>query len=765
MEADLINIVKEATASNQRRMIVLAGKAVELAPLVAKIYVSAAHSARVLFAADSLEEGSLFKALTKSFPPELCVQGLLFEETDEVLGTTWDLLFMDLTEQLRPNDLGRLVELVRGGGIVVMLTPPLSEWPSRLTKFQRKLVVPPYTEGDLKKRFVKRFVKKLLEHPGIYVVNGEPPGTWNPPPPSPHPMAKPTLPSHFSFPREIYELAKTQDQVEALKSFEALLEGGRRTLILTANRGRGKSAVLGLGAAGLMCTSRRALSIKVTAPEPRNVETVFEFASKALRERGVKVKVREEDGCPVLLQCKLGTLEYHSPYGLIRRSADLAMVDEAAGIPLPLLFKVLRKFKKTVYSSTIHGYEGAGRGFGLRFLKALSEEGGVDVERVELRYPIRYAPNDPVEAWLYDALFLDAEPPRLEEVEKAVQPDRCIYEEPDLDKWFLEEEARLKEFIGIYVFAHYRNRPDDVALLGDAPHHRARVLRLPGGKVAVALHLAEEGAMLDEEVEKLIGGYKPPGNVIPVCVARYYLALSKFAKLRGLRVVRIATHPELMNRGLGTRALLELCREAELAGYDWVGAGFGASYELVNFWLRNSFIPVHLSPTRNLVSGEFSVVVVRPLSQEAKEVVDKVNREFKARLIEALADSYFNLEASVARQLLNNVTSRRRLRRPRLTKSQLSRLTMYVLGTLTYEASCDAIKELLRAHFLSTGPARMSLPAASETLLISKCLQGKPWSRAASASGIDPTKVKKELREVVRGLYKFYLGKAERHSN
>ncbi|RLF09604.1 MAG: tRNA(Met) cytidine acetyltransferase, partial [Thermoprotei archaeon] len=744
MEAGLLDVVKEAASSSQRRMVVLAGGAVEQAPLVALSYVETAGPARVLFTADRLEGGSLFKSFVEAVSPKIEVQGLLYEETDKVLGTTWDLLFMDLTEQLRPNDVGRLVELVRGGGLVVLLTPPLDEWPTRLTRFQRKLVVPPYKEADVKSRFVKRFMKKLKERPGIYVVDGDSPGAWTPPPPPPPIPERPRMPSSHEFPDELYELAKTQDQVEALRAFETLLEEGRRAVVLTANRGRGKSAALGLGAAGFMYLSEERVTVRVTAPEPQNVEAVFEFASRAFKRLGVKVKVEERGGRVVALRCRYGTLEYCSPYRLIHAKADLAMVDEAAGIPIPLLFRVLRGFRRAVYSSTIHGYEGAGRGFGLRFLKALSEEKGLSVARVELKEPIRYAPGDPVEAWLYDTLLLDAEPPRLEPSEKAVPPTRCIYEAPDMDKWFLEEEDRLREFIGIYVFAHYRNRPDDIALLGDAPHHRARVLRLPGGKVAVALHLAEEGLMPDEELEKLVGGYKPPGNVIPVCVARYYMPLRAFAKLRGVRVVRIATHPELMNRGFGSRALSELCREARQAGYDWVGAGFGGSRELISFWVRNGFIPVHVSPTRNMVSGEFSVVVVKPLSSKARKLVDKVNREFKARLMDALADPYFNLEASVARLLLANLVGRRRREPFRLMKTQWSRLTLYALGTLTYEASSDAIKELLRVHFLSTGSARMPLPASSENLLVAKCLQGKPWSKAAAAAGIDPSKVKSE---------------------
>jgi len=754
-------VVEEAVGSSQRRMVVLAGEAALLAPRLASLYAeTCGREVEALFAADNIEgDRALYKKVAEE-AKGVKTKSLLYEQTEEVLGTTWDLLFMDLTEQLRPNDLGRLVELVRGGGLIFLLTPPLSEWPNKLTRFQRKLIVPPYTEEDVKRRFIRRFIRKLTEHRGIWVLDGlrlvsgepyQPKGVLRP---RPIPPPKPALPL------KLYDMAKTQDQVEALMGFEGFLrDGGRRVLVLIANRGRGKSAALGLGAAGIIYSLGREgrVSIKVTAPDPRNVQAVFEFAEKALKALGVRVRVEERGGIATALRSSLGFIEYCSPYRLIHEKADVAMVDEAAGIPVPLLFKVLRSFRRTIYSSTIHGYEGSGRGFGLRFLKALNEERGLEVEKVELKEPIRYAPGDPIEGWLYDTLLLDAEPPALSNEERVVQPKHCLYEEPDLDRWFLgEEEERLREFIGIYVFAHYRNRPDDVGLLGDAPHHKARVLKLPSGKVAVALHLAEEGLMPDEELEKVPGGYKPPGNIIPVCIARYYAPYSEFAKLRGLRVVRIATHPELMGKGFGSRALNELCKEAKERGYDWVGAGFGGSRELLSFWIKNDFVPVHVSPTRNMVSGEFSVVVVRPLTAKARKLVEKLNREFKARLIDALADPYFNLEASVARLLLSNVVKRRRREPSRLTKSQWSRVVLYAVGTLTYEAASDAVKELLRTHFLSTGSARLSLPASAENLLVAKCLQGKPWSKAASASGVDPSKVKAELRELVKELVRFY---------
>ncbi|PCN50301.1 hypothetical protein B6U99_05155 [Candidatus Geothermarchaeota archaeon ex4572_27] len=419
-------VVEEALGSSQRRMVVLAGEAIALAPRLASLYADmAGRRVDALFAADTIEGEH---ALYRRFVGEargVDVKPLLYEQAEEVLGTTWDMLFMDLTEQLRPNDLGRLVELVRGGGLIFLLTPPLDEWPNRLTRFQRKLIVPPYTEGDVRRRFIKRFIRKLTEHKGIWVldglklVSGEPYQVKGALKPRPVPPPKPSLPM------KLYDMAKTQDQVEALMGFEGFLRGDeRRVLVLTANRGRGKSAALGLGAAGLIYTLGREdrVNIKVTAPDPRNVQAVFEFAERALRALGVRVRLEERGGVVTALRSSLGTIEYRSPYRLIHERADLAMVDEAAGIPVPLLFRVLRSFRRVVYSSTIHGYEGAGRGFSLRFLKALNEERGIEVEKVELKEPIRYAPGDPIESWLYDTLLLDAEPPQLTGEERSIQP-------------------------------------------------------------------------------------------------------------------------------------------------------------------------------------------------------------------------------------------------------------------------------------------------------------------------------------------------------
>lgn len=756
--------LRELKECFHRRMVVFSGLNSGLyAGLLVKEYCRIVKpEVSILYAADNLESSSIYREFKNVVEGlgNVKFEGVLYKDSEKVLGLTYDILVLDLTEQLKPNDVGRLVEVVGGGGLVIAITPKIGEWEKTVTRFQKKLIVSPYNEKDVKHRFTKRFIKNLLNHEGIWIVEDGKVLHGKPLPVKFKPKRKILIPSNIKFPLRLYELAKTQDQVEALSKLERLLtENYRKTVILiTANRGRGKSAVLGLGAAGLlyMLGQRRKIKIRITAPSYSNIKTVLEFAEKALNVLGVKVEKIRSRGLILTLKSKLGVIDCVSPTRIIKRKADIVFVDEAAGIPIPLLFKILTSFKKIVYSSTIHGYEGSGRGFRLRFLKTIKAEKKFNLEEVEMEASIRYDDGDPMEKWLYDTLLLDAEPVSLsqEEIEQS-KPEEAFYEEPNLDEWFTNYEDELKEFFGIYVLAHYRNRPDDLAILGDAPHHHARVLRLPNRKIVASLHLADEGLVPDSEIKAIIEGANPPGNVIPSCIVRYYPIYSEFAKLKGVRVVRIAVHPDIEDRGFGSYALKKLCLEAKEKGYDWIGSSFGLTYQLLNFWVKNGFIPVHLSPGRNIVSGEYSVFVIKPLTEKAWKIVEALSREFKIRLVEALSDTYFDLEPETAWLLLKE-TCNPYLSEVKLTSPQFSRISAYARGLMTYEASSDAIKILVKSHFLCSGLLRLKLKREVELALIAKTLQGKSWDKASKLSGVKPTTIKSTIREAVGEMFKYY---------
>lgn len=73
--------------------------------------------------------------------------------------------------------------------------------------------------------------------------------------------------------------------------------------------------------------------------------------------------------------------------------------------------------------------------------------------------------------------------------------------------------------------------------------------------------------------------------------------------------------------------------EAKAKGYDWIGSSFEATDELLRFWIKNGFIPVHLSPTRNPTSREYSAIVIKPLTEKAKSLIELIAEDFKARFI------------------------------------------------------------------------------------------------------------------------------------
>ena len=756
----IIYSIADGIRSFQRRMVVLCGPRegkAEVAAQLVDAYVDSINKAPLmLYVIDSLDEGGIgvrqLKRFRETLKSELDFRTITYLDTESVMGSTYDILILDVVEELRPNDIGRLVETVRGGGFIVLLAPPLSSWIDNVTRFQRKLLVPPYSASDLKRLFTQRFIRKLREHKGIWLIDLETGSVnYNEPLGTKTKESKLELPSSPLFPGELYSIAKTNDQVKALSAMEAFIKEKRLVMVLTANRGRGKSAVLGLGLAGLLSSMKGRFNVIVTAPSLHNVQVLFEFLKKALEKLGLEYKEeRDKEGLTKVIQTRKGRVRYEEPYDAAFADARMVVVDEAAGIPVHLLLKIRKNFRKAVFSSTAHGYEGAGRGFTVRFLSALRKESKTPLLEISMKEPIRYAHEDPIEAWLYDTLLLDAEPAKIE-----AEPVSVVYERADLEKWFMEREDELREFIGIYVLAHYRNRPDDVAMIGEAPHHFARLLRTSEGSIVTAIHLAREGGLDDDLIEQILAGFEPSGNVVPSIMVKYYPPHKHFAKYVGWRIVRIAVHPQLTDRGFGSLALQDLCDEARKEGMDWVGAGFGATRELLNFWIKNDFIPVHISPNRNPASGEYSVLVVKPLSRRAQKLVEVANNEFRLRLLNSLYDTYSDLEVEVAELLLCSPYGREEVKLS-LSKSQRARLKSYVNGIVTYEVANDAVGKLVKAHFMLKSGRKIKLDDVEERLLIAKCLQGRGWSDAARACGFPPSKIKSAVRGIVSRLWEGY---------
>ena len=99
-----------------------------------------------------------------------------------------------------------------------------------------------------------------------------------------------------------------------------------------------------------------------------------------------------------------------------------------------------------------------------------------------LSLPIRYSQDDPIEKWLHQLLCLDvgSAVPRVSG--GCPLPNECQLYLINRDTLFCYHRASeefLHRLMSLYVASHYKNTPNDLQLLSDAPAHQLYVLLGP----------------------------------------------------------------------------------------------------------------------------------------------------------------------------------------------------------------------------------------------------------------------------------------------
>jgi tRNA(Met) cytidine acetyltransferase len=706
----------EAEATDERRLLVLSGGRNACLD-AAETAVDAAGIGRqeTLLVGDADLEGA---------------EAVPHEQANSLLGTTREAVVFDAHDSLEPNALGRTVGIVEGGGLFVLLAPPLSAWPGRPDGFVETLAVPPAGVADVTGNFRSRLVGTLRAHPGIAIVDvnsGEVlrDGLTDP---APRLGRKKRIepPGDAAFPGAAYEACRTGDQADAVAVLEEL-SNPETALIVEADRGRGKSSAAGIAAGALASAGAGVL---VTAPAYRSASEVVARAAELLETLGAREKIDDATAPRRIDATGGGCVRFRSPREAIENGAvadaDVAVVDEAAALPVPVLSAFLDA-GAVAFATTVHGYEGAGRGFSVRFRDRL-EASDLDVREVSMADPIRYAAGDPVETWSFRALCLDASPVP-DEVVAGARPETVSYRGLDPEE-LREGGTLLREAFGLLVLAHYRTEPNDLARLLDAPNVSVRALLEDGHVVAVAL-LAREGGLPETTRADMYEGGRVRGNMLPG-VLTSQLGDEAAAALVGRRVMRIATHAAVRSRGLGSYLLSLIEREARGA-VDWLGVGYGATPGLVSFWADNGFSTVHLSTTRNDTSGKHSAIMLRPISEHGRNLRDRHAREFARRLGGVLADALSGVDLDVVRSVLRAADTPVD---PGLSETGWRRIARAAFGPGLIDVDPGPFRDLALAHLIDpTDPNRLS--AREERLLVAKPLQTRGWTAVADELGYD----------------------------
>eukprot|EP00331_Platyophrya_macrostoma_P004230 CAMPEP_0176422884 /NCGR_PEP_ID=MMETSP0127-20121128/9978_1 /TAXON_ID=938130 /ORGANISM="Platyophrya macrostoma, Strain WH" /LENGTH=1044 /DNA_ID=CAMNT_0017803777 /DNA_START=105 /DNA_END=3239 /DNA_ORIENTATION=+ len=542
----------------------------------------------------------------------------------------------------------------------------------------------------------------------------------------------------------LVQLCQTVDQAKVVLSMSQVIaeKSLNTTVALTAARGRGKSTALGIAIAGAI--EQGYSNIFCTAPSPENLQTCFEFIVKGLVAMGYKDRVDFEamqSTNPDFAKCIVRinvfrshrqTVQFISANDTERfGQAELLVVDEAAAIPLPTVKRMLGPYL-VFLSTTVSGYEGTGRALSMKLVSDMRKHMGASVasavssavgdpahpllsssassssralRELAMADPIRYGPGDPIEAWLNKLLCLDATSQRTV-VKSCPHPSTCELYYVNRDALFSfhpAAEKLLHQVMSLLVAAHYKNQPNDLQLMSDAPGHHLFVLCGPVSTVSGAekelpdifcvIHACEEGHVSSVQ-SQLAKGVRPSGDLIPYTMAQYFLQ-DEFAKLSGLRVIRIATNPELQRSGYGTRALsllrdyyagkialepaaasasgttssstavgaasadgapgvsvrkhipalLTPIHERPFEALDYIGVSFGATSELFHFWKKNGFDVVYIRQVPNEITGEHSCIMLSPVELYD---VKPLQSEFRRRFLSLLAQSFRQMSPDLA---------------------------------------------------------------------------------------------------------------------
>ncbi len=626
-------------------------------------------------------------------------------QAHKLLGREISTLIFDSHNRFDPNAFAAACGAVKAGGIALLLTPKPADWQQQPDLDKARIAVHPLSADQVSNRFIRRLSQQLHMDHRVIQWSADKPWEFDA-------EEIQGLPPAILKPSTV-----TADQQLAIDAVTNVVTGHRRRpALLIADRGRGKSAAMGIAAANLLCV--RSKKILVTGPRSSASQNLFKHA------------------LPILEKCdKVDQLQFVAPDKLINHPmrCDLLLVDEAAGIPLHMLEQLLKIYSRIAFATTVHGYEGSGRGFSLRFGDLLDKH-AAGWKKITLQQPIRYALNDPLEKALFQSMILDAstdERPCPEDI----KPENLQVTRVNRDD-LIHDELTLRNLFGLLVLAHYRTRPLDLRQLLDGPNIRVWTITHEERIVATAL-VSREGDLDKPLSHKIFAGERRPrGHLLPQTLGGH-LGVKDAALLEGDRIMRIVVHPGWQGRGIGQHLVKQIQQRANQEGLDWCGSSFGATSKLIRFWGQVGMQPVYVGSRRDASSGAFSISMVAGLNEEGKKMVGRAAGVFSKKLPYWLAETLREVESSVIAAIYSLLSQRSKglahefdaLERTEGGSPRLSFDREWRAFANRRRSYDEALPSLVK-YFLKTldsGHATKVLNPDELQLLIMKLLQKRSW--------------------------------------
>jgi tRNA(Met) cytidine acetyltransferase len=560
----------------------------------------------------------------------------------QVLGVECDIALLDCRDSFKPGDIMAVSGVIKRSGCLILICPEFNAWVDNIA-------VPFLSEGFTLNysRYLSRFIENLRKNPYVGF----------------HTETETVLPdiSFYSVEQESIHNEHTNTRfrsVEQEHAYHQLHQAYMRNqlnALITAPRGRGKSSLLGLFIDSLVKEGKHIL---LTSERRENVTNVLSRFTESEEADNQNVKLYTSQVASLETQ---RAVQQTTPKGLVKwvppdsellfgkenTKYDLVIVDEAASMPLPVINRIMAYNPQWVLSTTLLGYEGSGRGFIHKLIPNLPNE----TLHLTLTTPLRWFKNDPVEAFFNNTCLFEndcvkdagwnvnSESSRQNsiafltslnnsELITACEFDICSFENVD--------ENILQQIMSLLSLAHYQTTPDDFMRLMDSPDVLVVTFKIKDLVLATAIINIEGGDCLSDVALGIAEGKRRPKGHLGAQRLTLLSADFNAATQSYWRINRIAVHPKLQDKGIGSQLIKKIVKKAHERAIDAILTSYGTTNKLDGFWSNNGFEIVDYGRKPNKASGETSALAVLPLNVYTDELVEKVVA-LKASFISALS--------------------------------------------------------------------------------------------------------------------------------
>ena len=532
-----------------------------------------------------------------------------------------------------------------------------------------------------------------------------------------------------------------EQQNLAVSAIEKLVTKKNRGVIsITADRGRGKSASIGIAIGRLI--QKESLNLLITAPNAAATNIIFKHIQ--LTQPDINLKKQH-------VNYNTSTVNFIAPDKLItlQPEADLLIVDEASGFNMHTLTQLINSYPKIIFSTTLHGYEGSGQSFANRFYQMLDNT-YPKFQSLKLTQPIRWNAGDPLEKFINKIFFLNEELPSIKTTEK-LNHQNIEFLSTDNERLRLDDTL-LKSVYLLLKGAHYKTSPNDLRQLLTSDNSEILIAKYKTFILAAAV-LEKESLQNSNLVDQIYKGQRrPKGNLIPQSIISH-LGLKQAANYRYLRIMRIAVHPDHQNNGIGSLLMEQIISSEKLAKTDFIGSSFGATPQLLRFWNKFGFRHLRVGYKKNVFSGNNAMLVTLPLNANAEKLQYEADNIFIDNLYAQLQATHNKLDPELVYEILSHFSScNQQIDISQKAKDDVISFTRF---NRSYDDNLASLKKFL-FEIIAHSNAFKTLNKEQATLLILKVLQNRDMKEITQHLGMTGKKhVFKELKTSFENLLKY----------